>query len=106
MQREKRWCLRKPIKLDIALHTSQSAVIRCSTRDIGLEGLFVETDKHNINTLSEFDVTIFADEQNNKSHRIRAKVVHATDDGIGLMFQDHSIETIRFMRQIFYGHKD
>lgn len=101
---EKRWSLRKPIKLDVVLHHDIAGKIKCITRDISLEGMFIETDYKMlpIDDLVYLDF-ILQNDNNTKLHHIRGKVVRTTDTGMGVMFREFNPSISHFLRDAQYN---
>ena len=103
MQRERRWCLRKPASLTVELHSGQEKAINCTARDISLEGLFLETSiRPDIASAVKITITSSA-QQSTQAIQLNAKVVHTATDGFGIVFHDLSIDTVKTMRLLFYG---
>ena len=101
---EKRWSLRKPIKLDVLLHHDAAGVMKCITRDISLEGMFIETDRPTL----PIDDPVYLDfilqnDDNNKLHHIRAKVVRTSETGMGVMFREFNPRISQFLRDVQYN---
>ena len=100
---EKRWSLRKPIRLDVVLHHDGAGMLRCKTRDISLEGMFIEAE----NPVLPVDDPVYLDfilqnDSDNKLHHIRAKVVRVTDKGMGVMFREFNPSISHFLRDAQY----
>jgi hypothetical protein len=106
MQRERRWCLRKPASLIVELHSGQERAVNCTARDISLEGLFLETNIRP-DLASTVKITIAPSaQQSTQTIQLNAKVVHTAADGFGIVFHDLSIDTIKTMRLLFYDKHD
>lgn len=103
MQRERRWCLRKPASLTVELYSGQERAINCMAKDISLEGLFLETNvRPDLASTVKITITPSA-QQSIQTTQLSAKVVHTAADGIGIVFHDLSIDTIKTMRLLFYS---
>jgi hypothetical protein len=87
MKTERRDTLRVPIALDAMLKFNQQGFQLYQTRDISLDGVFVETGPVRLPKKSplELALKIPADGQN-KIHRFRAQVKRLTPHGAGLVF--------------------
>ena len=101
---EKRWSLRKDIQLDVVVHHDIAGVIKCKTRDVSLEGMFIETER----PLLPIDDQVYLDfilqnDSNNRLHHIRAKVVRITDTGMGVMFREFNPRISHFLRDVHYN---
>ena len=100
----KRWSLRKDIQLDVVVHHDDAGVIKCKTRDISLEGMFIETTS----PLLPVDDPVYLDfilqnDNSNKLHHIRAKIVRTTDTGMGVMFREFNPRISHFLRDVQYN---
>lgn len=100
---EKRWSLRKSIQLDVVLHHDTAGVIKCKTRDISLEGMFIETDSQTLPVDDPVYLDFILQNGDNKLHHIRAKVVRTTDNGMGVMFREFNPRISHFLRDVEYS---
>ena len=104
MQRERRWCLRKPASLTVKLHCEKEGTTDCAVRDISLEGLFLETQiRPDLASIVEITIVPNAQQQFLHTTQLSAKVMHVDTDGIGIMFHELSIDTVKTMRRLFYS---
>lgn len=98
---EHRWSPRKPIAMEVDLDYPPLGTIEGKTRNISLEGMYVETDGTEIPRQARLEVvftTRYGD--GTKVYRLPAYVVHSHDRGIGLMLQHvgyHEFDALRFM---------
>jgi hypothetical protein len=100
---EKRWSMRKPITLDVVLHHGTVGVMKCKTRDISLEGMFIETDRPLLPIDDPIHLDFILQNDNNKLHHIRAKVVRTSDTGMGVMFREFNPRVSQFLRDVQYS---
>ena len=101
---EKRWSMRKEIQLDVMLHHDRAGVIKCKTRDISLEGMFIETQSGTLPVDEQVHLDfILQNDNSNKLHHIRAKIVRTTDTGMGLMFREFNPRISHFLRDVQYS---
>ncbi len=85
---ENRWSSRKPLNLDVSLHYPPIGVIDTRTRNVSLEGMFVELKGVRIPLQSRLEVAFQVGSRDGSvEHRLPAFVVHESEDGIGLMLQ-------------------
>lgn len=88
MAAENRWSSRKALTLDVSLYYPPIGVINTHTRNVSLEGMFVELDGVNIPEQSRLEVSFRASTLNGDIEtRLPAFVVHRHADGVGLMLQ-------------------
>jgi hypothetical protein len=85
---EHRWSERKPIKLDVSIYYEPMGTITGCTRDVSLEGMFVETPGVELPLEAELEVS-FETETSGKrqQHNMPAYVVHDSNGGVGLMLR-------------------
>ena len=100
---EKRWSLRKSIQLDVVLHHDTVGAIKCKTRDISLEGMFIEIDNQALPIEDPVYLDFILQNDDNKLHHIRAKVVRTTGNGMGVMFREFNPRISHFLRDVQYS---
>ncbi len=100
---EKRWSLRKSIQLDVVLHHDTGGAIKCKTRDISLEGMFIETDNRTLPIDEPVYLDFIVQDGDSRLHHIRAKVIRATDSGMGVMFREFNPRISHFLRDVQYN---
>ena len=98
---EHRCSQRKKVRLDVTLYRNGRAVSRCKSRDIGLEGMFIEAGGMNCPVNSRVEVEL-AIEDGNKSVRLPAIVVRSYTDGISIMFLANGNTVFHTMKQFLY----
>lgn len=93
---DRRWSPRREMKLEVLVFHRGTALALGHTRDVGLEGMYLEASCPEISrhSLVEVEFTLPDDADGNR-HRIPALVVRISKDGFGLMF-------ISFDRRVFY----
>ena len=104
---EHRWSLRTPVELDVDLIYESVDEMACKTRDIGLGGVFIEGDSQVMppkNANVELNFILNSDEGSIK-HKIKARVVRTSDDGIGLMFRDFDVGAFRSLQEVLRHKK-
>jgi PilZ domain len=99
---ERRWTERTSINVPVDLSYAGVQTEECRTRDIGLGGVFVELPKE-VNLAAETSVELTfklgAAPQLTK-HRINARVVRVTEDGVGMMFRDFDAIAFRSLQEV------
>lgn len=93
---EHRWINRYPAIVDVQLYQHDRPVARCKARDVGIEGMFVDTGPllYRANTLLEveFEVELNRRFHRSRSYRLPVIVVHHANEGIGLMILKADVE--------------
>jgi hypothetical protein len=84
---EHRWSVRKPARVEVALRREGASFNQFKTRDISMEGVFVESgpDSWPEDTFLELDLPLFENGRQVR-HRVPVVVVHRSQEGMGLMF--------------------
>jgi hypothetical protein len=87
MKNERRGNQRVAASLDVAVYYNSLVLFDCRTRDISLDGAFVDTQgqslPQNAKVDLRFDVQVDGGSQ---QHRLEAEVMHSEDDGVGVKF--------------------
>lgn len=91
---EHRCNARRPVSLDAVFESRALGRITCRVRDIGLGGVLVETSRLRpaLNSIVALSFAVPVDGVSQWC-RVLAIVVHHTDRGVGLMFEDLSPDT-------------
>jgi len=101
---EHRYYKRKPVKIDVMLYRRGRLVNVCRTRDIGIAGLFLETEasEYNKNSIIDVDFVVELSRRHKRfrTYRLPAMVVRTANDGIGLMFVNAESEAILAWRLV------
>jgi hypothetical protein len=99
---ERRWTERTSINVPVDLAYAGIQTEECRTRDIGLGGVFVELPKEvslAADTAVELTFKLGTAPQLTK-HRINARVVRVTGDGVGMMFRDFDAIAFRSLQEV------
>ncbi len=98
---EHRWSSRKQINLDVNLYYPPIGTVNGRTRNISLEGMFVDLKGVHIPAQARLEVAFTAELHGKRTeHRLPAYVVHQGEDGIGLMLQHvgyREFDALRYM---------
>jgi len=101
MGMEHRWSERKNVTMDVTLHYDPVGQISGKTRDVSLEGMFVETEGVTIPSRAEVKVLFESKDHGTKySHCVPAYVVHNNDNGVGLMLRHSGYEDFYALRHM------
>lgn len=100
---ENRWSQRRSLNMDVEILLEGSVVGRTRTRDVGLGGVFLLLDDgYQLNPEVDVDLMFMADEQasSRSRHKLRARVVRYTSEGVGLMFRDFDTSAFRALQEV------
>ena len=101
---EHRWSKRFNVNVEVLLHHRGNSAIKCQTGDAGTAGIFIDSAPQTIakNTFLEVEFEEGANlrYKKNRSHRIRALVIHSSKKGVGIMFLKTEPETLLAWRQV------
>ncbi len=98
---ERRWTTRTKLAVDVDLAVNGEGHIVCKTSDIGLGGAYVThaygalPNGENVELIFRLNGSPTLEE-----HKIRAKVVRSTADGVGLMFRDFDAVAFRSLQKV------
>ena len=99
---ERRWTERASINVPVDLSYAGKQTGECRTRDIGLGGVFVELpDEVNLAEETPVELTFkLGTGSNLTKHRINARVVRVSKDGVGMMFRDFDAIAFRSLQEV------
>jgi hypothetical protein len=100
---ERRWHARAPIAMDVALYYDGLGMLRCRTRDVSLEGMFIKTGAIALPFHVPIDIVIpeTTDAAPGRvMHRLPAYVVRVANDGVGTMFRNLDIRAFRALQRL------
>jgi PilZ domain len=104
---EQRWSLRKAVTFEVQVSHKCHPVVRGRSRNISLEGLFIETGIVILPVGCCIDVE-FALMSGGEPERVRmpAVVVHRAEDGCGIVFHAFNTHVFRSIERLLYTHND
>ena len=105
---ERRWTERTLINVPVDLSYAGTQAGGCRTRDIGLGGVFVEVPKE-VNLAEETSVELtfkLGAGADLTKHRINARVVRVSEDGVGMMFRDFDAIAFRSLQEVLLYKQD
>ncbi|MFQ5644925.1 MAG: hypothetical protein ACE5FQ_14695, partial [Thiogranum sp.] len=98
---EHRWSSRKEINMDVNLYYPPVGMINGKTRNVSLEGMYVDVEGVRIPPQARLEICFTADVRGKAvEHRLPAYVVHGNNGGIGLMLQHvgyREFDALRYM---------
>ena len=100
---DRRWSSRKPLRLDVLVYRDRVPVAVGTTRNIGLEGMFLETGRQRFSnqTLLEVAFPVKVDREEQR-FRVPAVVVNASTAGMGLTFTAFDQKLFRALERLLY----
>ena len=99
---ERRWTERTSINVPVDLSYAGVQTEECRTRDIGLGGVFVVLPE-TVNLMEETSVELtfkLGATPHLTKHRINARVVRVSGDGVGMMFRDFDAIAFRSLQEV------
>lgn len=101
---EHRWSPRKPLHVDVVIHYPPLGLVRGTSRDISLDGMFVDTGRILIPTGEVVEICFRPDTDGNPGHlHMDAEVIHASHAGIGLLFRDYGPDALLALKTLLLG---
>jgi hypothetical protein len=98
---EHRWSSRKNINIEVHLYYPPVGMINGKTRNISLEGMFVDLQGVQIQPQARLEICFTAETRGKAiEHRLPAYVVHGSNGGVGLMLQHvgyREFDALRYM---------
>ncbi len=106
MKTERRDTPRIPIALEAILNFNRADFRQSKTRDISLDGVFVEgaQARVNKNQLIELAIRLPADGQQ-KFHRFQAQVIRTTEAGAALVFDRVDTDAYEALLRLVFSHQ-
>ena len=88
MGMEHRWSERKPINMDVTMYYEPIGRIHGKTRNVSLEGMYIEIDGTYVPDQVELEISFVTQEGTQEhAHKVPAYVVHGGSNGIGVMLR-------------------
>lgn len=97
---EQRWSQRRDVSLSVDVLLNGEVVTSCQSRDVGLGGVFIETDSHRLMSDYDYELCFSLGQKNMAKQKLKAKVVRNAEDGYGLMFKDFDTNSFRALQEI------
>lgn len=98
---EHRCSIRISSEFDAVVNCRRAGVVRATIKDVGLGGMFVETDSIKLHPNTPVDVTMRVPENTaNRPYRLRAWVVWTGRGGAGLMLRSVDDATYSALRKL------
>lgn len=101
---EHRWSVRKPHRCRVVVESPRTDPVGAKLRNIGIGGMFVETDGIDLPLNAPVSVAFTLGRENDREDfRLPAMVVRRVPDGAGIMFLESDIDRLRTLRGALYG---
>ena len=97
MNTNKRSCIRKPLDLYVDIYHLDEHLCRTQTRDISLDGAFIENCATELSPNDILELRIHAHDDEQTPLNLQATVVRSSDDGIGVKFDYGNLEYRRLL---------
>ncbi len=94
---------RTPVKFAVDICCEGYEPASCLTSDISFGGVFLELGQNVFPVDSTIDLIFHCESLGGERarHKLPAKVVRVTDQGVGVMFRDFDAAAFRALREIF-----
>lgn len=100
---ENRWAARTPARLSVDLHCQDIEVMNCFTRDVSLNGAYIEVRQLQPDHGSKVELVFrLGNPGECTKYRVPAKVARSDGEGLGLMFDDMDATSFRSLREILH----
>lgn len=97
---EQRWSQRRDVLLDVDVLENGEIIASCQSRDVGLGGVFIQTDAHNLVADCDYELCFSLGQKEMAKQKLKAKVVRNSPDGYGFMFKDFDTNSFRALQEI------
>ena len=97
MNNDKRSCIRKPLDLYVDVYHLDEHLCRTQTRDISLDGAFIENCADKLSPNERLELRIYAHDDEQAPLNLQATIVHSSDAGIGVKFNYGNLEYRRLL---------
>lgn len=98
-----RWSVRRPVAIDATMYDNRQVPIQVEIQNVSIGGVFIDTkpllpDDHTPVVLG----FLTRDGDDVSYHKLSAQMVHANDQGAGLMFDEYDSSTVSALRQVVH----
>jgi hypothetical protein len=99
-QSERRWSSRKPLSVNVALYYDRIGLLPCKTRDLSVEGMFVQTGHVSLAAGINVDAVLTGESHPGFQLHLPARIVRVCGDGVGLRFHKFDVDTYQLLRAV------
>ena len=101
---EHRWSVRKPVNMDVLVYHGGFPGTELRARNIGMEGMFIETGALALAKNSVLDVEFSLDlAGSGQRYRMPSFVRHVSNAGVGIMFRKFDQELFQVLHRVLYS---
>lgn len=97
---EQRWSQRRDVSLGVDVLQNGEVVASCHSKDVGLGGVFVQTDSRKLLADSDYELCFSLGQKDMAKQKLKAKIVRVSHDGFGFMFKDFDTNSFRALQEI------
>ena len=97
---ERRYQQRKAFDLDVVLYDGQGQLGAFKAINVSIGGIYIQTGPADLCVGDLLDVSCLVGCRRSKRHNLRGIVVHHTNDGVGVMFRDYDIPSLKIMEAL------
>lgn len=97
---EQRWSQRRSVALGVDIYRNEALLNKCQSRDVGLGGVFLDLEQGSLQQHQDVELFFTLGENSETRHKLKARVVRVSDDGVGLMFRDFDTGSFRALQEI------
>ena len=98
---ERRWTARAPVDLNVEMLFQGEGSAVCKALDIGLGGVFLKINRGEVLPDENVELVFLLGASSHCiKHKIKAKVVRMSAQGLGLMFKDFDATAFRSLQEI------
>ncbi|HKJ08428.1 MAG TPA: PilZ domain-containing protein [Gammaproteobacteria bacterium] len=97
---ERRWSQRVPFEADVTIYLQGVPVLSCKSRNIGPEGLLIDTEADSLPVQRAVEVEIRLDEPGHKQRLRIPAYVTRTKTGVAMMFTGTDPNTPRVIKDL------
>ncbi len=100
MNVDRRICIRKPLVLSVEVYSFDEHLGRTQTRDINLNGAFIESCSRALYPNDMLELHFHVDDSEQAPLRLKAEVIRSTREGVGVRFDYGDQEYRRLLNTI------
>ena len=101
MEYDRRWNARVPCIINVALYYGGLGLLPCQTRNISLDGMFVETGRIMLSPESPVEVVFSRPAGKTiRQQRLCAQIIRITNTGAGIMFNNIDMAAYQFLQKM------
>ncbi|MDH4273504.1 MAG: PilZ domain-containing protein [Gammaproteobacteria bacterium] len=97
---ERRWSQRRTATLMVEIHYQGTMVANCQTLNVGLGGAYINCVSWVLPKGAEFELVFQLGDEHKVRHRLHARVIRASNDGVGVGFRDYDIRAFRTLQEV------